>query len=334
MADKYEYYITGDDDGWSQRAERWEAQTFTPSTAHKITSVKLKLYREGSPGTLTVSIRATDGSGHPTGGDLCSGTTNGNTLPTALPYEWREITLGAGYNLSAGIKYAIVLRAPDGDLSNYSVWRGDKTNPTYWNGCREHSIDSGSSWTTYDDIDFMFEEWGEPAVTAPTVTTQAASSVDCEAATLNGNITDTGGENCDYRGFVWDTASHGDPGNTAPASSAYASYWTESGSYGTGAFSHGISGLPSGQTYYFRACAHNSAGWSYGGEVNFTTVGESSYNTMVGDPTSWTWQKVDYESAEKCLVGSPTSWGWQAPTCKGADKTPQGSPTSFSWGSE
>ncbi|GAI74806.1 unnamed protein product, partial [marine sediment metagenome] len=170
--------------------------------------------------------------------------------------------------------------------------------------------------------------------TIPVVSTQTTDSVDCEAATSHGTITDTGGENCDFRGFVWDTASHGDPGNTTPASTAYGSNWTESGSFGAVAFSHGISGLPSGQIYYIRACAHNSAGWSYGGEVNFTTVGESSYNTMVGSPTSWTWQKADYEAAEKCPIGSPTSWAWEAPTCKGADKTPQGSPTSFNWGSE
>ncbi|GAH21280.1 unnamed protein product, partial [marine sediment metagenome] len=81
------------------------------SVSHKITKVKLKLYRVGSPGTATVSIRATSGL-HPTGSDLCSGTTNGDTLPEGSPYEWREITLGDGANLASGTKYAIVIRAP------------------------------------------------------------------------------------------------------------------------------------------------------------------------------------------------------------------------------
>lgn len=89
--------------------------------------------------------------------------------------------------------------------------------------------------------------------------------------TYHGNITATGGENCDYRGFVWDTSSHGDPGNVAPASSGYASNWTESGSFDTGAFSHQVTGLAENVPFYVRACAHNSAGWSYGGEVSFTT---------------------------------------------------------------
>ena len=80
-------------------------------------------------------------------------------------------------------------------------------------------------------------------------------------ATLNGNITDTGGENCDERGFDWDTDSG------AP----YANSWTEGGSFGTGAFSHQVTGLPEGETIYFRAKAHNSAGWGYGGEESFET---------------------------------------------------------------
>ncbi|GAJ19661.1 unnamed protein product [marine sediment metagenome] len=61
-------------------------QGFIPATTHKITSVKLKLWKEGSPGTVTISIRATDGRGHPTGGDLCSGTINGNTIFLPLPF--------------------------------------------------------------------------------------------------------------------------------------------------------------------------------------------------------------------------------------------------------
>lgn len=162
MATLYEYYITGDDIGWTFHTTAWFAQTFTPSEAHKITSVKLKLYKNGSPGTITVSIKATDGSGKPTGGDLCSGTTNGNTLPTGSPYEWREITLGAGYDLSADTKYAIVARALEGDGSNYAGWRFDNSDPTYAGGNFASSNDSGVSWSGDTGRDFMFEEWGEP----------------------------------------------------------------------------------------------------------------------------------------------------------------------------
>jgi len=171
MATKYEHYDTGWDEVGSVYGDAWVAQTFTPATAHKITSVKLELFRSNSPGTVTVSIRATDGSGHPTGGDLCSGTTNGNTLPTsAASAEWREITLGAGYNLDADTKYAIVVRAA-GVSANRCQWLCDKTSPTYAGGCREDSANAGVDWSTDTSMDFMFEDWGEAAVTfIPTVT--------------------------------------------------------------------------------------------------------------------------------------------------------------------
>ena len=112
------------------------------------------------------------------------------------------------------------------------------------------------------------EDWADATsqfntlVAAPTLTTQAAGSIGSNGATLNGNITGIGGENCTERGFDWDT----DTG--AP----YANTWTETGSYGTGAFSHIISSLNPGTSYYFRAKAQNSAGWAYGSEFSFTTI--------------------------------------------------------------
>jgi len=165
MSTLYEYYNTGDDGSTSIYGSGWSAQTFTPSIAHKITSVKLLLGRAALPGTITVSIRATDGSGHPTGEDLCSGTTDGNTLPTGIPYEWREITLGDGYDLSADAKYAIVVRAIDGVPQKIVYWLCDATSPTYAGGNLETSLNSGSSWTSYNDYDALFEEWGEVAST-------------------------------------------------------------------------------------------------------------------------------------------------------------------------
>lgn len=160
----YEYYNTGDDNHVWLYGSYWVAQTFTPSVTHTITSVKLKLFRNGLPGTITVSIRATSG-GQPTGTDLCSGTTNGDTLTTSAPGVWREIALGSGYGLSAGTTYAIVIRATSGDSSNYVLWRVDGSSPTYGGGMYLLSSNSGSSWTSGASYDLMFEEWGNVNVT-------------------------------------------------------------------------------------------------------------------------------------------------------------------------
>ena len=165
MAIKYEYYDTGDDDNRAVYENLWRAQTFTPSTAHTITSVKLLCYKDvlyGTVGTVTVSIRATSAN-LPTGNDLCSGTTDGDTLTTNTAGEWREISLGAGYALSASTMYGIVIRAPDGTSAAELRVRVDETSPTYTGGTDAWSLNSGSSWIQVTGTDLMFEEWGSAA---------------------------------------------------------------------------------------------------------------------------------------------------------------------------
>jgi hypothetical protein len=103
------------------------------------------------------------------------------------------------------------------------------------------------------------------------VISTAAIDIEEETALLNGQVDDCGGMQCDYRGFVWGNESFGDPGNTAPGVTPYENSWTEPGSFDTGTFSQGISDLNKGNQYYFRACAHNPAGWSYGDELTFLT---------------------------------------------------------------
>ena len=168
MAILYEHYNEGNDDYANFYDGYWLTQTFTPIAPHTIKSVKLLLYRSGSPGTLTVSIRATDGNGKPTGEDLCSGTTDANTLPTSPSSEWREITLGNGYNLSSSTKYAIVVRAISGSAGNRIFWLLDGSSPTYAGGSYGISYDDGSSWALDALDDMMFEEWGYRTSPLPT----------------------------------------------------------------------------------------------------------------------------------------------------------------------
>jgi len=166
MATRYEYYNTGHNVGLQIRGDWWVCQTFTPSIAHTITSVELMLYRlEGdSPGTVTVSIRATDVNGHPTGSDLASGTTDGDALPTSSG-TWEEIAITTliPYVLAVDTKYVIVVRALSGDADNLVVWRGVETG-IYTGGKSYRSTDGGVTWADpYADIDLMFEEWGTVA---------------------------------------------------------------------------------------------------------------------------------------------------------------------------
>jgi len=271
MATLYEHYNTGDDGRALIQSFIWLGQSFTPSLTHKITSVKLRLHRVGSPGTVTVSIRATDGDGLPTGPDLCSGTTNGNTLTTDYTGgDWREITLGDGYNLSADTKYVIVVRVLDGNLDNKVGWRDDESSPTYVGGNKVGSTDNDSTWFLCLSCDTMFEEWGETV--APTVSTQAATSIEATTARLNGQISNDGGEACQYR-FRYKKSG-----------GAY-SYTTWTGAKTTGqTFYENISGLDKKSLYYFNAQAKNSAGESaWGGELSFTTKPAAPTNVQATD---------------------------------------------------
>jgi hypothetical protein len=135
-----EYYASGDDTGdGAIYGNNWQAQTFTTQDAYRITSVRLKLYRSGNPGTVTVSIRATDASGHPTGSDLCSGTTDGNTLTIDTAGEERDISFGAGYPLAISTRYAIVVRAAGSGIVIFEYYNTGDDGYDYASGAHWHA---------------------------------------------------------------------------------------------------------------------------------------------------------------------------------------------------
>ncbi len=106
---------------------------------------------------------------------------------------------------------------------------------------------------------------------APTVTTQAVSSIDQTTATGNGNITDLGYPNPTQHGVCWSTSE-----NPTVSDSK-----TEEGSASTtGAFTSSITGLTANTTYHVRAYATNSAGTSYGVDVSFTTLESPTVTTQ------------------------------------------------------
>ncbi|MDD5387646.1 MAG: hypothetical protein PHQ22_10675, partial [Sulfuricurvum sp.] len=127
-------------------------------------------------------------------------------------------------------------------------------------------------------------------VAAPTVTTDAASLVTDTTATLNGTVSDDGGGTIDYYGFVWDTvADAGDPGDVDPSTppAGWEFGWkSAAGDYGENPFDHAIAGLPTGTTIYYRACAHNAAGWAYGAGGTFLTIPAPPTNVDATDGTS------------------------------------------------
>lgn len=91
-------------------------------------------------------------AGDPTGEDLCSGTTDGNTLPESPNFEEREITLGDGVELTSGRKYAIVIRATVASSVATLLWNIVADSSEF-----KYSDDSGSTWSGFGTYDAWFK---------------------------------------------------------------------------------------------------------------------------------------------------------------------------------
>lgn len=160
MATKYEYYITGDNIfGTTVNGNYILAQSFTPSTTHRITKVVLKLFREGTIGLVNVAIQGDD-SNKPDGSFIATGTIDGTTLTTNTSGTWYSINFSLNPTLTATTKYWIILSCASTDGDNNANWRVDTNTAAYAGGNYSASTDSGSSWAAQSGYDLMFEEWG------------------------------------------------------------------------------------------------------------------------------------------------------------------------------
>ncbi|KXB08449.1 hypothetical protein AKJ56_01295 [candidate division MSBL1 archaeon SCGC-AAA382N08] len=127
----------------------------------------------------------------------------------------------------------------------------------------------------------------------PGVETDAASNVQEDQATLNGNLTSLGGASSCNVWFEWgtDTSYGNETDHTAKSS--------------TGSFpSETISGLSPGMTYHFRAIAENSQGISYGNDEAFSTI-------LGGDATGFGWIGANCTNPAETSCGNSTNpVGW------------------------
>lgn len=123
------------------------------------------------------------------------------------------------------------------------------------------SLGAMSNSAGFPEPDAMSDFYGYVDALAPSVTTNAISSVGETTFRANGNVTSDGGATVTERGFYIGTNS---------ASPTNNSKYTVSGT--TGVYLYDISGLSSSTTYYCWAFATNSVGTIYGGRVQATTI--------------------------------------------------------------
>ena len=175
----------------------WHAQTFITTSAYTVSGVALNCWKFGSPGNITVSIRAVDGNGKPTDTDLASVTVADSVISTLPSLAYYTFVFDTSYALSDVTKYAIVWSAPSGNSSNYFQPFGDGA-AGYANGGTFISFNSGSTWGSEGtSSDANFRVYGDtPSPGKPTTPspTDAASSITLDESPLSwvsGGDTDT-----------------------------------------------------------------------------------------------------------------------------------------------
>jgi pectate lyase len=139
----------------------YRAMTFPVTTSHNLTSVKLGLYRLGSPGTNCILAIHTTTAGVPTATALAHETFDGNSLPTTSPGygSGTEIVFSPAVQLTSGNTYAIVMEVPSGDASNKVYWEKSDSDSDYADG--DMYWNNTGTWVLSGyNGDFYFYEYG------------------------------------------------------------------------------------------------------------------------------------------------------------------------------
>ncbi len=164
------HYDVGDDTQcqvfhMSDSNYRHFAQSFTTSAGYQTNKASLLLVQNfPQSGNLIVSLKAVDGSGLPTGGDLASATFAADTVSSSP--AWVDAVWDAPYTLSASTKYALVLTKDTG--TGNTEWRCDSSSPTYSDGSAIwYFTDAGGRWTNDVGVDMLFRIYATDAPAAP-----------------------------------------------------------------------------------------------------------------------------------------------------------------------
>jgi hypothetical protein len=160
--------------GLDVNAQSWGYQTFTPTRSHRLDYVSLCLYKQGVPTfTVTMALYNVDANHQPTGTTLCSTTFAASSLTTAS--TWREYRFAAGYQVTAGTEYALVVSGNGGDSVNKVIVRTNATGG-YAAGLCGLSSDSGATWQNLPAEDIAFKEGQYPWFEASTLSNTAVNA--------------------------------------------------------------------------------------------------------------------------------------------------------------
>ncbi len=238
-----------------------------------------KLYRNVSAAPLTNSV--------PGAPSALGSVTNGTivTLTWAAASDAQTPSAGLTYNLRAGTSPgAIDLVAPMSDTN--TGWRMLPAMGNVQHGLSAQLLGLLPGQTVYWSVQAVDSALAggsfalQASFTAPRlpdVVTAPVTNITATSAACGGDVTNEGTSAVSSRGCVWDTA--GNPTIETRAG------MTTNGT-GLGTFTSSLTGLTSGQVYYVRAYASNSAGVAYGEQRIFGTSMTAPGNALDLDGTN------------------------------------------------
>jgi hypothetical protein len=124
-------------------------------------------------------------------------------------------------------------------------------------------------------LDNGLPNWGEPGYALPVVTTVPVTDIMTNSAKSGGNIISTGFTTLTASGVCWATTQNPTTTNSKTTDGIV-----------TGTFTSNITDLQPNTTYYVRAYATNSAGTTYGNQINFRTFQTVVFPTVTTSATS------------------------------------------------
>lgn len=136
----------------------WAGQSFTAMKSYSLDRIDLYICKEAGTfvGDILVQLFHVDGEGKPTGPVLTSGVIPDANIPEGV-WDWIRCDLSA-YDVFLDTKYAIVVKGPSTNPSNYLQWLWDNYAGAsdFEGGDSLWTINGGSSWTVFANRDYLF----------------------------------------------------------------------------------------------------------------------------------------------------------------------------------
>lgn len=139
----------------------YRGETFTPQHTHTIYRLKLKLYRIGNPGDLTITICETDVGEDPVLPSISQASFPEDTFPDDPTLDWYDLDFPSA-SLKANDVYAFYYSIVGGDVNNCYHPAFESIGGTYTRGNSLWSGNAGVDWMQLPGTYLPFQDWGCP----------------------------------------------------------------------------------------------------------------------------------------------------------------------------